>query len=51
MGAGARRWLSLLQRFIRSRRGIWSFTAEARVDDTLVCEAEIMCTTAGRGGN
>ena len=38
-------------KIIRSRRGIWSFTAEARVDGTLVCEAEIMCTTAGRGGN
>ena len=35
---------------IRSRRGIWSFNAEAHVDDKLVCEAEIMCTTAGRGG-
>ena len=43
--------LHLEIKIIRSRRGIWSFTAEARVDGTLVCEAEIMCTTAGRGGN
>lgn len=36
-------------KIIRSRRGIWSFAAEASVNGQVVCEAEIMCTTAGRG--
>jgi len=28
----------------RTVRGIWKFKAEARVEDTLVAEAELMCT-------
>lgn len=36
-------------RLIRSRRGIWSFEAQATVDGQVVCEAEIMCTSAGKG--
>lgn len=36
-------------RIIKSRRGIWSFQASASVNEQLVCEAEIMCTTAGKG--
>lgn len=38
-------------KLIRSRRGIWSFTAEARVDGQVVCDAEIMCTAAGKGNS
>jgi 3-hydroxyacyl-[acyl-carrier-protein] dehydratase len=29
---------------LRFMRGIWKFSAEARVGDTLVAEAELMCT-------
>lgn len=36
-------------RLLRAMRGIWSFTAKATVDGKLVCEAEIMCTSAGKG--
>ncbi len=36
-------------RLLKSRRGIWSFSASASVDGTVVCEAEIMCTSAGKG--
>lgn len=35
---------------LRSRRGIWTFAANASVDGRLVCNAEIMCTSAGKGG-
>ncbi|MEO8037762.1 MAG: 3-hydroxyacyl-ACP dehydratase FabZ [Betaproteobacteria bacterium] len=28
----------------RQLRGIWKFTAQARVDDALVAEAQLMCT-------
>lgn len=42
--------LLLEVKLIRSRRGIWSFEAQASVDGNVVCEAEIMCTSAGRGG-
>ncbi len=31
----------------KSMRNIWKYTAEARVDDEVVCSAEIMC--AGKG--
>ncbi|UJF24825.1 3-hydroxyacyl-ACP dehydratase FabZ [Suttonella sp. R2A3] len=34
---------------IKSRRGIWTFSATASVDDKVVCNAEIMCTSAGKG--
>lgn len=37
-------------KLIRSRRGIWSFEAKASVDGKVVCDAEIMCTSAGKGG-
>lgn len=33
-----------------SRRGIWTFDAKATVDGKNVCNAEIMCTAAGKGG-
>lgn len=36
-------------RLIDSRRGIWSFDAKARVEEQLVCSAQIMCTSAGKG--
>lgn len=36
-------------KLIRSRRGIWSFEAQATVDGKVVCEADIMCTAAGKG--
>ena len=36
-------------RLLKSRRGIWSFSASASVAGTVVCEAEIMCTAAGKG--
>lgn len=35
---------------VKSRHNIWSFDAAAKVEDKLVCSAEIMCTSAGRGG-
>ncbi len=38
-------------KLIRSRRGIWSFDAVATVDGKMVCSAEIMCTSAGKGGS
>jgi 3-hydroxyacyl-[acyl-carrier-protein] dehydratase len=31
-------------RLIRSRRGIWVFDCDARVDGKVVASAEIMCT-------
>lgn len=27
----------------RSRRGVWSFSAEAKVEEKVVCSAELMC--------
>lgn len=42
--------LILEVKLIKSRRGIWSFDAKAFVNESLVCEAEIMCTSAGKGG-
>ena len=42
--------LILEVKLIKSRRGIWSFDAKAFVNGGLVCEAEIMCTSAGKGG-
>lgn len=36
-------------KLLKSRRGIWSFEAIAYVDDKVVCNAEIMCTSAGKG--
>lgn len=36
-------------KLLRSRRGIWSFKATATVDGNVVCDAEIMCTSAGKG--
>jgi 3-hydroxyacyl-[acyl-carrier-protein] dehydratase len=36
--------LMLNVRLLRFMRGIWKFAAEARVGDTLVAEAELMCT-------
>lgn len=41
--------LVLTVKLLKSRRGIWSFTADAKVDGEIVCEAEIMCTSAGKG--
>ena len=41
--------LILEVRLVKSRRGIWSFTATAKVEGVLVCEAELMCTAAGKG--
>ncbi|ABQ13518.1 3-hydroxyacyl-ACP dehydratase FabZ [Dichelobacter nodosus] len=41
--------LILEVKLLRSRRGIWSFDARATVDDAVVCTAEIMCTSAGKG--
>lgn len=29
--------------FLRERRGMWKFRGEAKVDDKLVCSAELMC--------
>lgn len=37
-------------RLNHARRGIWTFSTEARVEKNLVCNAEIMCTAAGQGG-
>ncbi|MBR1375831.1 MAG: 3-hydroxyacyl-ACP dehydratase FabZ [Cardiobacteriaceae bacterium] len=42
--------LLLTVELLKSRRGIWSFTAKAEVEGEVVCEAEIMCTSAGKGG-
>jgi 3-hydroxyacyl-[acyl-carrier-protein] dehydratase len=36
--------LMLNVQLIRFMRGIWKFTAEAKVGDTLVAEAQLMCT-------
>jgi len=36
--------LVLRAKLKRSKRGIWVFECDARVDDTLVASAEIMCT-------
>ena len=35
--------LMLEVRVNRSRRGVWSFSGEAKVDDKVVCSAELMC--------
>ena len=37
-------WDILLDLYIASKRGIWKFKAEARVDGQLATEAELMCT-------
>ncbi len=29
--------------FVKEKRGIWKFEGEARVDDNMVCSAELMC--------
>jgi 3-hydroxyacyl-[acyl-carrier-protein] dehydratase len=36
--------LFLRANLLRSRRGIWVFECDARVDDKVVASAEIMCT-------
>ncbi len=36
--------LDLEVRFIRAKRGIWSFEGKAYVDGKVVCQANIMCT-------
>lgn len=36
--------LTLSVQLIRFMRGIWKFAAEAKVGDSLVAEAELMCT-------
>ena len=36
-------------KLLKSRRGIWSFEAQASVAGQVVCSAEIMCTSAGKG--
>lgn len=41
--------LILEVKVVRARRGIWSFEAKATVNDKVVCDAQIMCTTAGKG--
>ncbi|MDQ2695805.1 MAG: 3-hydroxyacyl-ACP dehydratase FabZ [Pseudomonadota bacterium] len=35
--------------FLRTKRGIWMFTGEARVDDKVAASAELMCTKRGIG--
>lgn len=39
--------LKLEVEITRTIRGIWKYAARARVDDVLVCEAELMCTLKG----
>lgn len=34
---------------LRSRRGIWSFSGKVTANDKVVCDAEFMCTQAGKG--
>lgn len=41
--------LLLEVKLLKSRRGIWSFEATATVEGQVVCSAEIMCTSAGKG--
>jgi len=36
--------LRLEAEITHNKRGIWKFTARARVEDQLACEAELMCT-------
>lgn len=36
--------LIMTVRVQKTKRGIWVFSAEARVDGKVVCEAELMCT-------
>lgn len=36
--------LEITVEFVRSRRGIYSFTGCARVSDKVVCSADLMCT-------
>lgn len=38
--------LLLTVKVVGKKRRIWWFEAEAKVDDSLVCEAEIMCTSS-----
>lgn len=42
VGPGDR--LVLEVEFTRAVKGIWKFAGKARVDDSLVCESELMCT-------
>jgi len=39
--------LYLRANLLRSKRGIWFFDCDARVDDVIVASAEIMCTEQG----
>ena len=39
--------LVLKVEYIKRLRGIWKFTGVAKVDDELVCSAEIMCAERG----
>jgi len=39
--------LYLRAKLLRSKRGIWFFDCDARVDDSIVASAEIMCTEQG----
>jgi 3-hydroxyacyl-[acyl-carrier-protein] dehydratase len=34
--------------FIKERRGMWKFYAEARVDGKVVCSADLMCARKGQ---
>ena len=43
--------LRLRVTLIRSMRGIWKFHAEARVDDVIVAEADLMCAVRDLPGN
>ncbi|MDX1656126.1 MAG: 3-hydroxyacyl-ACP dehydratase FabZ [Candidatus Competibacteraceae bacterium] len=42
VGPGDQLYLDV--RLTRTKRGIWMFTGEARVDDRVVTSAELMCT-------
>lgn len=35
--------LEITVNFLKSRRGIWSFSGVAKVDGVVACEAEVMC--------
>lgn len=39
--------LKLEVEITRTIRGIWKYSARARVDDAIVCEADLMCTLKG----
>lgn len=43
--------LILKAQILRNLRGIWKFSAQAMVEDTLVSEAELLCTMRGLPGN